>query len=361
MRKNNDYKINIMMMGGRRCGKTTVLASMQQCFDKKFGSSNLTITIPDSGTLIDFENKMKEIDDYYHFDRADIFAPDYKPSLELKTYQMGLSLKSKSNGEINMNFTDFPGGWISMKENAKSLEKSMADSHVIIIAIDTPHLMEHTKSDDPDTVGMFNEASNRSHLVSNLIKRHLSLDNSTKMILFVPLKCERYRRNGTMSTVIRKIKTAYRPLIDHINNEHNREKCVMAITPIYTFGTVEFKRFKRSDAGKILVSPETRLPRYPLYGFTDDAGNMPEPLYCDMPLIYTLMYVLTIAKETKEKAHKRAPWFIKGMRKLGEGFLKFPSADDFLMEINGLYSELSKVMNNNSEGFELITNPLQWK
>lgn len=361
MRKKNDYEINIMMMGGRRCGKTTVLASMQQCFDKKFGSSNLTISSPDSATAIDFEEKIKEMEDYYHFDKAYTFSPDNAPTVGLKIYQMMLSLKSKSNGEIKMNFTDFPGGWISIKENAKTLEKHMNSSHVIIIAIDTPHLMEHTKSEDPDVVGMFNEASNRSRLVSNLIKRHLSLEDSTKMILFVPLKCEKYRENGTMATVIRKIKTAYRPLIDHINNEHNRGKCVMAITPIYTFGTVEFKLFMRSDAGKILVDPETLLPRHPLYGFTEDAGIAPEPMYCDMPLIYTLMYVLTIAKEAKEKAHKKAPWFIKGMRRLGEGFLKYPSAEDFLNEINGLYSELSKVMNNTDEGFELITNPLQWK
>lgn len=49
------------------------------------------------------------------------------------------------------------------------------------------------------------------------------------------------------------------------------------------------------------------------------------------------------------------------MRRLGESFLKFPSAEDFIIEINGLYSELSKCMNNKNEGFELITNPLLWK
>lgn len=361
MSKNKDYTINIMMMGGRRCGKTSVLASMEQCFDEKFGTSNLTIDPYDNATTIDFANKIREINEYYNSDRSLNFMPDDSPTAELSEYKMHLSLKNKTNGKILMNFIDFPGGWIEEKSNAGKLDKHIQDSHVIIIAIDTPHLMEHTRSEDPDAVGMFNEPANRSTLVSKLLKKHLDLDSGVKMILFVPLKCEKYKNNHTMSDVIRKIKTAYSPLINHINNNINEKKCLMAIAPIITLGTVEFKRFKRSDEGKILVSPDTRLPRYPLYGFTDNAKNQPEPMYCDIPLIYTLMYVLTIAKEAKEKRHNRASGFVKVMRRLGESFLKFPSADDFLLEIDGLYYELSKYINKNDEGFELITNPLNWK
>ncbi len=361
MRDKKNYNINIMMMGGRRCGKTSVLASMEQCFDKKFGNSNLTINPYDSATTIDFANKIKEINDYYNNDQTENFQPNDSPSKELTEYKMSLSLKNKSNGEIHMNFTDFPGGWISQKDNVKNLEKHIQNSHVIIIAIDTPHLMEMTRSEDPDAIGKYNEGTNKSNLVCKLLKKFLNLDNGVKMILFVPLKCEKYKNNGTMPLVCRKIRAAYSLLIEHINNVQNRDKCIMAITPIYTFGTVEFKRFKRSDEGKIIVYPDTKLPKYPLYGFTDDAENEPQPLYCEMPLIYTLIYVLTIAKETKEKKHNRSKWFIKAMRRLGESFLKFPSAEDFIIEINGLYSELSKCMNNKNEGFELITNPLLWK
>lgn len=30
-------EIKVMMFGGRRCGKTSVLAAMQSCFEKEFG------------------------------------------------------------------------------------------------------------------------------------------------------------------------------------------------------------------------------------------------------------------------------------------------------------------------------------
>lgn len=362
MSKNKDYNINIMMMGGRRCGKSSVLASMEKCFDERFGTSNLTINPYDNATALDFTNKINEINGYYNNpDKYLNFTPDSNPTKDLSEYKMNLSLKNKNNGEILMNFIDFPGEWIAQKENIAKLNKPIQDSHVIIIAIDTPHLMEYTKSEDPDAVGKFNDAANQSALVSMLLKKHLDLNSGIKMILFVPLKCEKYRNNGSMPLVIRKIKSAYSSLINHINNDINGNKCVMAITPIITLGTVEFKRFKRTEEGKIKVSPNTKLPLYPLYGFTDEAKDYPEPMYCEVPLIYTLMYVLTIAKEAKEKKHHRAPWFVKAMRRLGESFLKFPSANDFLLEINGLNSEITKYINKNEEGFELLTNPLNWK
>ena len=52
-----NYSINVMMFGGRRCGKTSVLAAMQSSFEKSFGKGNLTISTADDDTLFTIEAK----------------------------------------------------------------------------------------------------------------------------------------------------------------------------------------------------------------------------------------------------------------------------------------------------------------
>ena len=44
-------KVQVMMVGGRRCGKTSVLAAMKDNFETQFADTNLTIAIDDFDTL----------------------------------------------------------------------------------------------------------------------------------------------------------------------------------------------------------------------------------------------------------------------------------------------------------------------
>ena len=44
--------VDVMMFGGRRTGKTSVLAAMQACFDETLGKDNLMITPVGDDTLL---------------------------------------------------------------------------------------------------------------------------------------------------------------------------------------------------------------------------------------------------------------------------------------------------------------------
>lgn len=359
-----DYTINILMMGGRRCGKTSVLASMQSCFESEFGSSNLTINIDDPSTMLTLTNKMDDIRNYYNDNKANDFQPDDSPTKGKPIYELSVNLKSKPKGKIKFNFLDYPGDWILPKEdeteekrNLNNIRTLIEKSGVIIIAIDTPHLMEQTHSDNPDALGIYNEKHNRCNMTCQMLKSYLDFTSQSKMILFVPLKCEKYRNEGNMNLVKRKIKVAYKPLLDHINNEYNRQRCTVAITPIYTFGTAEFKRFERDENGKIIIDPVHKTPKYPMYGFTSNALNAPSPKYCEQPLVYVLIYLLTIAKKSKDDTYKKNSWFKNLFEKIGESFFRVPSADDFIKEINNLKKRLV----TNEDGFEVVTDPFNLK
>ncbi len=284
MAKKSDITVKILMLGGRRCGKTSVLASMQNCFDKEFGSSNLTITIDDLGTTLDLTNKMNEINQYFYGDHSENFIPDDHPTREIRRYDLSISLKSKSKGKIRFQFIDFPGEWIKDTSHHEELNNLIDESHVFLIAIDSPHLMEQTQSEEPDIIGKYNHNHNRSGMINEILKK---VNLNGKLILFVPLKCEKYKASNQISLLKHKVKIAYSSIINHVNNDNII--CTTAITPIFTFGTVEFKRFKRDpDTHDIIIDPNNNTPKYPLYGFMDDAKNYPEPHYCEQPLVYII-------------------------------------------------------------------------
>lgn len=362
MAKSN-VDINIMMLGGRRCGKTSVLASMQGCFDEKFGATNLTINIEDMATIRKLTEKRNEISGYYkQTDRTVPFHPDAGSTKGETSYDLSISLKSKKNGKINFHLIDYPGEYFSdgIEAHDNAIENYIKKSQVFLIAIDTPYLMELTSDNKPETVGDFNEARNRSDQICEALKTYLQLDNSEmKMILFVPLKCERYREEGRMDEVCKKIKTAYRALIDHINNEYNASKCMIAITPIFTMGTLKFVRFERDEEYNYIMAKGVNptYPQTPLYRFMDEAADNPSPMYCEQPFIYVLLYLLQTAAWAKSKKLKPLPIPPITLIYLIQQILKMPSIDDFLLEINNLKNEIKL----EGDGYELITDPLMLK
>lgn len=138
-----DLEVTIVMMGGRRCGKTSVLASMQRCFDENFnGQSPLVITSTDNLTLDAIERKRHELVGYFNR-RGRWFNADVGPTKGITAYGFTVGLRGKSN-RICARFIDFPGEWLS--ETAKSedlqlVKDELVKSKIVLIAIDTPHLM----------------------------------------------------------------------------------------------------------------------------------------------------------------------------------------------------------------------------
>lgn len=345
----NDMNINIMMIGGRRCGKTSVLAVMKANFDKEFGRSNLTITTKGNTVLLnDKLDQMKELYDLR--EKETRFTPDDSPSDAKTEYRIELSLKNKPNGKINYTFIDFPGEWLQNDEHTDELNSVVENSSVILVAIDTPFLMEETPDNTENTVGRYNEKRNRSGVICDFLKS-LQLDTNEKMVIFVPLKCEKYLHEGRMDLVNKRIHTAYKSYFDHVQNDENRAKCTTVIAPIFTFGTVEFTRFKREGAD-VIIDKEYKTPKYPLYRFTDDAGSGPEPQYCEQPLLYVLLYVLKCAEAMKLKQYDKG-LLSKLFVSLSDTFLKMPSAKDFLNEIKHIEGAIKK----NGDGYEIITDP----
>ena len=179
---------------------------------------------------------------------------------------MGILGRDKS---VNISITDFPGEYLNSQTQIVS--DFIAESHIVMIAIDTPYLMEEN--------GKYNDEKNDVSTVISFINKH-SESIKDKMILLVPLKCERYFHDDRISEVTSRVKIVYDELISFCGN--NNIACV--ITPIQTLGGVEFDKFVDNNNS---FSSLTKLSTYRFYG----ENPKYTPMFCVQPLYYLLTYV----------------------------------------------------------------------
>ena len=371
MADNKKFTINVMMFGGRRSGKTSVLAVMKDSADKKFSdNTNMGVYInsADDNTGLILEKKMRELHEYYNQDDKTKFTkgftPDDSPTPDKTEYMFDVSLIDKPKSKIQVNFTDYPGEWLDDSEHYKILSDVMSKSDVILIAVDTPYLMEEPQNaGDVSSVGRFNDNKNFSEKIAEMVKKSFVVDEDSlrkKMILFVPLKCEGYYNEinhdlDKMDEVRKKIKKAYEKVISHITQGENANRYECAIAPIFTMGNLRFKGFKREEDNNNLVMDSNMKIPVSIYKFDDGAGDL-ESKYCEQPLLYTLVFLLKWAEQTKSKKGKLSSLF-NIFDNLASRFLKYPAAADFAEKSEFLRSQLKK----GGDGYEIISDPLNFK
>lgn len=342
-----DLKVQVMMVGGRRCGKTSVLASMKRNFEEQFAKTNLTITFGDLDTLTALEDKNDEIAEYFLHAGNRTFTPDSNPTDEMIKYTFSIGIANK-RGKIRVDFVDYPGEWLMDPVHVKDLKACMEKTQVIIVAIDTPYMMEAD--------GVYNEARNCCHRAGEVLKMALEENPYGKrLILFVPLKCERYLNDGKMNEVLEKTKESYEEIINCFKREQSKYE--VAVTPIFTLGGAMFSHFEVSRlTGKIKINERFKTPEKPIYYFPDDTVKKPSPKYCEQPIVYLLLYLLQLAGDKKTSKYESAGVWGKFGIKLQEWIFQTTSAEDYISERKAIENRLKK----QGDGYQIIQNPMKF-
>lgn len=361
-----DVKINVMMFGGRRCGKTSVIAAMKNCFENVLGKTDLTISVSDPETMSSIEEKINEIKRYFNEGKVNerkerwINIDDGKTE-DMVDYKLDISIKGKK-GKVILNFTDYPGEWLINKQGCNKewkvhqdmLEQVMKNCNIIMIAIDTVYLMEEVKANGG--VGRYNEERNYCSRIANMIKNYFKVNDndSPKVIMFVPLKCEKYFNKGQMPLVNQRIHLAYKEIFNYIGGA-NKNKYEVIIAPILTFGenTIEFARFERDANLEIIIDETTHIPIEGKYMFKDMEAEY-NPKFCEQPLFYTLAYLLDKVQKNKEYEKQHARLFKKIKLYIKENYHSFAAAEDFLRQKNIIIKNLK----TDGDGYEIINDPL---
>ena len=349
MTAKNALKVQVMMVGGRRCGKTSVLAAMKSNFEQRFAETDLTMSYTDLETLSILEEKNSEIEDYFLGSENRTFSPDSNPTAEMVTYSLSVGIKDRKD-TMQVDFLDYPGEWLTDNEHKELLLETMKKSQVLMIAIDTPHMMEEE--------GKYNERRNFCHRTGEMIKMALEKARPQRMlVLFVPLKCERYLKDNQMDKVLATTMQSYEELIRYFKKDMIRYE--VAVTPIFTLGKAYFSRFERDkESGDIKINRQFGTPKKAIYCFDDNAGKKPEPKYCEQPLVYLLTYLMYSSernKRNKKSILKRNlwDWIIEAMMEL---FFKYSSPEDYKNQKKLLLKKLKK----SGEGYRILQDPMKF-
>ena len=262
--------IKATMLGPRAVGKTSVMASIFSDSRDEIAGTKLYFR-PQKDTASVLTSKKLQLMDVIVkresiADKPNAGAIEASNTVTSFNFEMGILGREKS---VNISITDFPGEYLNSQP--KMVSDFIAESHIVMIAIDTPYLMEED--------GKYNEEKNDVSKVISFITKH-SESIKDKMILLVPLKCERYFHDKRIGEVASRVKIVYNELLSFCGK--NNIAC--AITPIQTLGGVEFDKFVDNNNA---LSNLAKLSTYRFY------GNNPKytPMFCVQPLYYLLTYV----------------------------------------------------------------------
>lgn len=347
MAANDNFEMKVMMLGGQRTGKTSILASMKSNFEERFKNTGLQIVSGDIETLDELDEANAKMRDYFNI-KDSCFPANAVPTSDDVEYSFSISIANKK-GKINVKFYDFPGEWLRGKEYKEKKEKLIEEikkNHVLILAIDTPCMMEEN--------GSFNGKQNRCFVITEMIKMAFGdIDRESGLVLFVPLKCERYYNEGKMEAVCKKTVESYKELIQYFAD--SKPKFEVAVTPIFTLGGVAFHRFQRGKDQKIEVNEQTGCPKE-MYYIPDRTVKQPIPKYCEQPAVYLLAYLLQLASENIQENYKKGHFWDKLMIRLQENFFHMSSAKDYMEKKTCILNKLKK----NGDGYKILQNPMKF-
>lgn len=284
--------INILMMGGRRAGKTSILAALDECCSNKLSDvDNISVFCTEGGGLL--SEKSTELATYFTdptYTTRQTFVPDQTPTDNPKDFLYQVDVGDRNTG-YTLKFTDVPGEYYEQPQHFEEVQAMVNKSHVILIAIDTPHMAEDIE--EATGVGEAHFEFNRVYEISRFFKSAFQNNKQPRLVIFVPLKCEKYYYRNKLKQVNQLVKKGYESLLETLSAPDIKALCTVAIMPICTIGGAEFFRFhedKRSVGD---------------YNYVRDSDKRHyRPEFCEQPLFLTLRYLITLAEQSKKKQWK---------------------------------------------------------
>lgn len=286
-----NHVLLVLMMGSRRCGKTSILTSMIQSF-KALKAEGLHLK-PQELTNSYEQNLM----DMKRFAQQPFTRAGINASLEITQNEFWIYHEKHPSQAYLLRFIDVPGEWHSMFPQAMQLLFEAAD--VIITAINTPAMMEEDVVHN--RLGAYDELINRSDMINKFLCSacdSVKKRNQKKLFLFVPTKCEKQYfetlsspEQNELVGIGETIYGHYREFIHVI--EKDEKLCKMftiCILPILTLGGVVFSKFDSSNGQGV---PDEVYVSYRQLGY--------QPCFCEQPILYILRYAKEIADQNLRK------------------------------------------------------------
>lgn len=266
--------MKVCMMGPRAVGKTTILTAVFNDTQENLGLSTNLLLKAEGDTLVELTERKHQLNAIFANRTliTDKPAAGLAATSTVNTFEFAFGLKGKEP-RIDLEIKDFPGEYVL--DRPEEVKQFINESSAVFVAIDTPHLMEEN--------GKYCEVKNRASVITDFFKKQQI--TGERLVLFVPLKCERYFYEDRMDEVLHRVEAVYADLIEDFKKS---EKVACAVTPILTLGDVEFDHIKKTD-GQIALNMNG-CPEEVLYRFRGDKPRY-NPAFCVQPLYYMLSFL----------------------------------------------------------------------
>lgn len=278
--------MKVCMMGPRAVGKTTILTAIFNDTQENIGSTTNLLLQAQGDTSAELTERKRQLFSVFKNRKQITDKPmaGLAASSTINTFDFLFGLKMKEP-RIELEIKDFPGEYILSKPDV--VQEFVTESTSIFVAIDTPHLIEED--------GQFCQAKNHPEIITDFFINNLKTLDSEKLILLVPLKCERYFYDNRMDEVLERVKEVYFDLIKAFKESG---KIACAVTPILTLGGVEFDHMTRkADTIPLNIAG---CPEEVLYRFRNENSNYC-PAFCVQPLYYMLSFLASQYNRNKSK------------------------------------------------------------
>lgn len=350
--------LKVVILGGRYCGKTTMQARMIRAFDDMLSfdlnkAQGFRVSISESiASLCAAEYCIYDL--FRKENLNEQFVIDTVCPPIISSYRLGLHSPYVEE-YITLEFVEIPTIWC--ENDREFVLEELSKATAIVVAIDTPSLYEEK--------GRYSQQNNNIDVVTNMITTAICNDNpnvdnlSHKLILFVPLKCEKdiISDDGVadvkgMERVNEKVREHYRELIGGMCYGECRNRITMAILPVSTIKEIEWCGFvDDKDCG-------------PVHSYFQFRPNLREKLlkeepcheFCEQPLVYILVHAMEVAKSWHRETYR--PWmrYIIDPKGTPMGRLAHSFIDN--KPLQEMITWLKQDRLNCSYGFGLLQNPL---
>lgn len=149
-----------------------------------------------------------------------------------------------TNRAFYINFRDVPGEYFRAgnghEEEVRSYIKQCA---VFIVVVDTPYLMESANPMNVLCNDGHNMQVNRLEEIQSFLTSINKEDNQAKMVIFCPVKCEKWYNAGRIGEVNSRLMEVYKTPIEDLKGY---KKMDISIVPVLTAGNIEFVEQKKA-------------------------------------------------------------------------------------------------------------------
>lgn len=256
--KNTVTDIDILVLGNRGSGKTSLLAATLYNMNELLQSNGIIFEATDEETSSRLDNSISEIENMFTSKGIVEVGEGIAGTDGFIDYNFRLTFTDESwntASGFNIKFHDYAGSILANGDKDKQyeiLKEWFLKSQIIYILIDMPYFMEATRK-------TIVEYSAMDEILA--LFQRAGADSADKMIAIVPTKCEYYLRNSRILDITNCIRTEFKEIMSHIgklNKAEGREKYKLYITPVQTVGGLEFSKMENREGKQVALFRRTK-------------------------------------------------------------------------------------------------------